>query len=594
MSFNIISHNYVKFYENYSGFNMCSINIENGYKISCIRFIIPDKNEEIMIPGHVNNCPYQKFPIKYKCIGKNFIWNNWSNNDSNKEFHDNIILLTDENDNIIKIFHLTNYKNEIKNLCNISDKKLQIIFGADDMRICKIDNDFFLTSSDLEIILKFNILDDYTLKINKVYSGFTPLGKFRNIPLYDYKYDENNFLYSKYLFWFEYYKKESLNVLSNGEIFEENGEIFEETSDKNSDFLYISGQQQIIKYLSSGILGVGTNDSPMFSFGTNLIKIDDNCYLGAGHIKIKTKKEEYSKEKNHYNENSNIFMVQQIIHEIMIAKYGDEYIYHRGSSPYGNSGFIYMTYFYLLKNENENITFLFSDPFLIIDERMEYKFSLMFTIGIYKEDDKIVITSGIGDFYNSITKFNFDDVINMCNHNITKTNVSTDLTYNLSFIDKNNNYRNLSIKDIVKINDKLYDTNLLFNNIKRKNQLFDEIYEAIIEINKFIKMTFYLILDNYCNKDYYYLSFNDLIELCFIDDFEKYLFNLIKINIKTISNIYNDRIDIDKFIENFINHYNNKGQKMILLLREIYNENRILINDSYELIKLDVNMLFSY
>lgn len=193
------------------------------------------------------------------------------------------------------------------------------------------------------------------------------------------------------------------------------------------------------------------NDSlnPMFSFGSPFIECGYNKYLGIGHIKINTPYHFYH-DSNLY---SNLQKYKGKSKELQIKlfiyysnAFKNTYKPHYGATSYTNSkffdpseccsdfdmmgfinnntkllGYHYLDYF-MVYNEELNEMYI-SDPFLCLDIADEYKFTLSFSSGItLLPDDKLLVTSGEGDFYCKSRVFDKDSVVSSCVHNIKTIN----------------------------------------------------------------------------------------------------------------------------------------------------------------------------
>lgn len=172
--------------------------------------------------------------------------------------------------------------------------------------------------------------------------------------------------------------------------------------------------------------------TPMLSFGTPLVK-HQNMYIGVGHLKI------YSDRQKHpYLEGSNIKNFRDDLFSTLETQYGERYINHFGTS--GNKkcqGFIYMIYFYILNYDGfltinnkqvHNFTSMYiSDAYLPLSNKpvidmpydRDYKFSLLFPMGLNIVDSTITVSCGYGDYYSCFLEYNVNDVIHQCQHNIT-------------------------------------------------------------------------------------------------------------------------------------------------------------------------------
>ena len=111
--------------------------------------------------------------------------------------------------------------------------------------------------------------------------------------------------------------------------------------------------------------------------------------------------------------------------KILRNLFGDKFKQNHSSfQPHCIVGYNYFSYF-IKYNEKCN-TYHISDFFIPIDFSDKYHFSLIFTTGIFIIDDNTFITSGEGDFYNSIIKYNTNDLLASCIHNILDENFNVD------------------------------------------------------------------------------------------------------------------------------------------------------------------------
>ena len=220
-----------------------------------------------------------------------------------------------------------------------------------------------------------------------------------------------------------------------------------------------------IKYTDNIILGRGSNDNhdendkkllknnygimPLFSFSTPHIPVKYNgkdALLGVGHIQIHSDEVRFP-----YLEGSRIGNFRKNLYDDMIEKYHDKYIKHYGSSSSKCFGYIYMMYFYILLNtENEGQALMnpdtgepicsidwqmkLSDAYLPLDtstrvERVDpydefYQFSLVFPMGLAQRDDEtIIVTCGVGDFYSVALEFKLKEVLGSCIHDASNTDM---------------------------------------------------------------------------------------------------------------------------------------------------------------------------
>ena len=128
--------------------------------------------------------------------------------------------------------------------------------------------------------------------------------------------------------------------------------------------------------------------------------------------------------------------------------FGKNFKQHQSSFTLGCvTGNNYFSYF-IKYNENLN-TFFISDFFIPIDLSDEYHFSLIFTIGIFNIGENIYITSGEGDYYCSIIKFNSQQIIDSCVHDVLSEDFNiNNVKFYFQFKFSDGDYENVLIHEI--------------------------------------------------------------------------------------------------------------------------------------------------
>jgi len=185
-----------------------------------------------------------------------------------------------------------------------------------------------------------------------------------------------------------------------------------------------------------------------FSFGTHFIPINENEYIGLGHIKINSRN--IKDGKILYDENSKPYKVQKKLYNFMNSLFGYNFKQHFGSVTDCTLGYSYFSYF-ILYNKDSN-TFKISDFFLTADMTDKYHFTLLFTIGIMNINEFTYITSGEGDYYNSIIKFNTEDIIRWCKYDALSSEFNINsMTYSVIIKDIDSNIHNIVINDSLDI-----------------------------------------------------------------------------------------------------------------------------------------------
>ena len=140
-----------------------------------------------------------------------------------------------------------------------------------------------------------------------------------------------------------------------------------------------------------------------FSFGTPFIRLTNGKLLGVGHIKMLADSNIYEYKSKY------VAKIQSNIKNYMDSL--NEYKQHTVNCVIGYN---YFSYFILFDETQQ--TFFISDFFLCSNENNQYKFSLIFTTGIFKIGNDIYISSGDGDYYSNVLVFNESVVLQNCKH----------------------------------------------------------------------------------------------------------------------------------------------------------------------------------
>lgn len=194
------------------------------------------------------------------------------------------------------------------------------------------------------------------------------------------------------------------------------------------------------------------------SFGTPFINSGGGGDLIAvGHGKLFSNKNMFLYDSVKLNK------IQDLVPKILRKIFGDKYKQHHGTfDPPCILGYNYFSYFI---KYNENLkTYCISDFFITIDFSDKYHFSLIFTVGIFNIGNNTFITSGEGDYYNSIIKYKTNDILCSCVHNVL------DINFNFENINFYIHIKNLdgTIENLL-IDDSL-DINNIICNYKNKNK----------------------------------------------------------------------------------------------------------------------------
>ncbi|ARF09810.1 hypothetical protein Indivirus_3_59 [Indivirus ILV1] len=431
-------------------------NKDNEY-IYVVQRIEFNEKTDIIIPGNLLEC---KQMTNGDRPGINFMWNQWN------KFSDVAKGYTD--------FYKGNHKNgNLERFSSFNNTDMM----TGDFRITKLNNIIFIHDSSIQnhlylqnnsIIKFFNFknidkkgknrqilsmdkdhimyLDWIYQQINTGSKSIEPIDEFDKLfGLYEPIYEKGGVLIK-------------IGDFSNWNMFRDHWIRF--------DKFIIDGKGSHLTDKKEDIEIFGSNYGiiPLFSFSTPHINYQSKQYgnflLGVGHIKIHSDDSKYK-----YTEGSNIQEFRKNLYHDMKEKYGNKYVKHFGSSsPPDCQGYIYMMYFYILytmPGEGDLYNaMMISDAYLPIslDEHKklfeydnDYKFSLIFPMGLEKIDDKtIIITAGYGDFYSVALEFDLECVIAKCKHDIKNMDMSKYKYYILAQYN-NKSYLSRSFK---KINDK--------------------------------------------------------------------------------------------------------------------------------------------
>jgi hypothetical protein len=203
----------------------------------------------------------------------------------------------------------------------------------------------------------------------------------------------------------------------------------------NNDFLIGNDRADVDKAL----------DTHAFSFGTHFIPVDEegNVLIASGHIKISSRS---IRGSVFYNRDSKPVKVQTKLYNILTSLFGYKFKQNQSSFEDCASGYSYLGYF--IKYDKKANTYHISDFFVTADMRDKYHFSLLNSFGIMNIGEHTYITSGEGDFYNSILKFNTKDILNWCRYDaLSKDFNINNINYLLLLKDTNGEMNNIIIDD---------------------------------------------------------------------------------------------------------------------------------------------------
>lgn len=327
-------------------------------------------NYNDIIPGNSEICEdykHKEIDIDY---GDNFVWNKWHT--INKYGYDSSLVGS------YTCFILYNMKTkeykllEIKNpdyRMNYYTKTTKYLVKLGDVRICNVDGEIIVHSSELDFISKVDI-NDNSIKFNIMTIG-RKLWIYRKIYKKAYPYDRslkganyaiisiNDNKWIKFLDWFydvglmilkininterylhEYYPYDPGYVI-HGE-----GSNLEDMEIDQDDSEEIEIDDLIDVTINNGLM-------PKLSFSTPLLRLEplnNGYYLGVGHLKIDN--------LDDYIPGSNISIFKEKVHTELRSIYGDNYKIHLGSgtAPYCQ-GSIYCIYFYLYNNDTQDLNY---------------------------------------------------------------------------------------------------------------------------------------------------------------------------------------------------------------------------------------------
>lgn len=412
---------YMNQVEHYYSFNFSMIKLENDDYLYAVRVIRPLDDTIEVIPGNMLNCK-QNYDL-----GLNYWWNQWDPHKfvSYTTFFVGSIQLK------IKI-HPQNKPTAYYNIRELV--KNEYFLQLEDVRITKIRGYYYMYSSNTKLICELTIHDN-NIVFKQLHSVLSPVNiqgiNQVIIDIYTYQeiYDNLNIpLKGKktidvtrvvYIDWF---KRNYLSIFAT-DIIDKNMFGRYGTTVKYDDYSItyinkIDGEGSYDNGEDIEYFGINYGVSPMLSFGCPCIQIDD-YYLGVGHLKIHSDPKRFP-----YVKGSNIQNFRKYLYQDYKDYFGSRYIRHLGSGPPPNNciGYIYMLYFYILSfpvGDNNEATMHISDAYLPLNiDDKHYKFSLFYPMGIVKDNDKILISCGEGDYYSVICKFDFNNILNMCKYNV--------------------------------------------------------------------------------------------------------------------------------------------------------------------------------
>jgi hypothetical protein len=356
---------------------------------------------KIIIPGNDEQCRQKVSP------GLNFWWSHWGPS----SYFFSVIKFIIDGTEYEPIFSAS------KGVRNPSEHLF-------DPRIFKNEYGAFIHSSDVEHI--YSVTFDHDNKLVYLYElglYVSQLVSGHNIQILDIKpIDEENW-FIQYLVWFYEDGIQIVDATIN-ETIQDRG-----FSNKLIDYHIDTIPYEKFKLIGSGsyddgkeIYGTNSGVAPALSFSTPVIHLDNGWILGVGHSKIHSDDKEYP-----YKIGSNIENFRSYVNKYYSDKFGDKYKLHLGT---GNSpdcyGYIYLLYFYILsfqpsteKTNERTISgkMYISDSYLpLCNSNLDYRFSLVFPMGLALKDNNIIVTCGEGDYYSYKLSFDLNNVLGLCKH----------------------------------------------------------------------------------------------------------------------------------------------------------------------------------
>ena len=421
MKVRIVSDDYIDFFKSYIKnelaypidnpcFNMSFCKFYNKQYLFYVRNIILYKQllkKEKLYPG-ISEYFFKtsKHHIKNN-ISNSFIW------DFVNYYESNIFFVGEINEHTLKIKPNKNIKPYIlinpyfsyklpKYLDNkLSPKHHQI--RMEDFRLFFSNNVTYVYDSNINVIQQMLLIDN-KLILKKLYTNICEFNN-NNILLNNNSKLNNNYIKIYEKNWSLYDIKKNINKKESSfrfiHDFEENG-IYGIT--------YYPIKQKCKKELlvSYPLKTVPVNNKNIrFSFSSPCIKLEDNIYIGVGHIKIR-----FNITNNNKNIDQHFNNMASEIHSKMRKTYKKKYRPHRY--------FIYMNFLFVYNSIKK--TFHISN-FLLAIPNYDYYFSLSFLTSIQKIDNNFIITGGLGDYCNIMLSINEKDALKKIKYDISKVNI---------------------------------------------------------------------------------------------------------------------------------------------------------------------------
>jgi hypothetical protein len=414
-------------------FNTSVAKVSPGKFLYAVRFFIPFISEnDKLVPGNVGSCP-NLGPDEVP--GRNFWWHNWNN----VRFGLVLFFIGNHmNDDLRYIKCFDHLKHNPPGYLNERE-------GYSDVRIFNYRDKIYLYTSNLRFFSELEVTDVVRMKMAEDVSNIAKSGhNFSIFKIEDVEATEKSEDYKK-VFFFDWFYVEGIRILEGTTKFASTSNVALTILSNpkyplvgTGSYYYHDSNYDIIDYHLVEPYKKQYGVMPMFSFSTPSVEIRPNVYLGVGHIKLHA-------DKLQYLPDTNIEHFVKKLHEQMRQNYGDRYVRHRGGNarrPFSEGecrGYIYMMYFYIF--DYDRWSFKMSDFYLplyldskpVTEVDRDYKFALVFPMGLVTEGDSVMVTAGEGDFYSTAMTFSLENIIANCIHSSVAYDLRTAGYYILGY-----------------------------------------------------------------------------------------------------------------------------------------------------------------
>jgi len=517
--FNIKTNNDIGGFNLASGTNTFKIN-DRTFNLFSNRLLTIDgkSDDKEVIPGNICKLPlsFDRYPqlkdvnltyqTTYKEIdrddlGKNFVWGDWSNANFENESSVFIGEITQDN-RIIETKIIIDTKSGVKSNVDVKLSDVRLLYLKsisvseninDNYHLYLIIPRTLINEYYYLAIIKYDSDKDEFINKNYIISTGIRSGNIKNIglsagsintPIYKFEIiNKDDTTDELSLYYFNWYENSCVTQFINSVRIPSDNLIvssFNDLKDFGNKFnagnsnlkiecmlpiknIFLEGN---IKLSPNGIMNIE------MSFGSPFVNCSNNKLLGVGHSKLLSNSSMYP-----YNSNK-LKKIQELVPKTLRKLFGNKYKQHHNAFlPECLTGYNYFSYF--IKYDDNAKTFNISDFFIPIDLSDKYHFSLIFTTGIFNIGDNTFITSGEGDYYSSIIKYNTNAVLDSCRHNVLYDSFNLDdinYYFQLKYLD--GNVENILIDETLNIHqlyNKCFPTSAatyLENSSSRRNQYY--------------------------------------------------------------------------------------------------------------------------